>query len=234
MCAATSSQKSSGLPDFFTHWIVSLFVVFALVMAGVAHAAAPPAGASISNQASATYSDASGTTRTVTSNVVQTTVQQVASLTLVANGAQNANPGGVVYYPHTLTNTGNGTDSFNLTTGNTGGFTMASVQIFVDNGSGSPTGSAITTTGPLTAGSIFKYIVVATLPGTATAGQTNAITVTGTSVFDNTKTQSNTDVTTATTNAVVTLTKSASVSSGAAGRTSVIATAVAVLLPVFV
>jgi hypothetical protein len=90
----------------------------------------------------------------------------------------------VVYYPHTLTNTGNGTDTFNLTTSNTGGFTMASVQIFADNGSGSPTGPAITSTGALAAGGIFKYIVVGTLPTTATAAQTNTITVTGTSVFD--------------------------------------------------
>ncbi|MFS2037071.1 beta strand repeat-containing protein [Polaromonas sp. CT11-55] len=218
MYANPPSPRPLGLPHFFTHWIVGLFVAFALVMAGTAaHAAPPPAGTSISNQASATYSDASGITRTVTSNVVQTTVQQIASLTLASNGAQNATPGSVVYYPHTLTNTGNGTDTFNLTTSNTGAFSMASVQIFADNGSGSPTGPAITSTGALAAGGLFKYIVVATLPGTATATQTNTITVTGTSVFDNTKTQSNTDVTTATTNAVVTLTKSASVSSGAAG-----------------
>lgn len=219
MYANPPSPRPLGLPHFFTHWIVGLFVAFALAMAGMAaHAAPPPAGTSISNQASATYSDASGITRTVTSNVVQTTVQQIASLTLAANGAQNATPGSVVYYPHTLTNTGNGTDTFNLTTSNSGpGFTMASVQIFADNGSGSPTGPAITSTGAVAAGGQFKYIVVATLPGTATAGQVNNLTVTGTSVFDPTKIQSNTDTTTATTNAVVTLTKSASVSSGSAG-----------------
>ncbi|MEO7886910.1 MAG: hypothetical protein ABI893_02665 [Polaromonas sp.] len=218
MYANPTSPQPLGLQHFFTHWIVGLFVALALALAGfAAHAAPPPAGTSISNQASATYSDASGQTRTVTSNVVQTTVQQIASLTLTANGAQNATPGSVVYYPHTLTNTGNGTDTFNLTTSNTGGFSMASVQIFADNGSGTPTGPAITSTGALAAGGLFKYIVVATLPGTATAAQTNTITVTGTSVFDPTKTQSNTDVTTVTTNAVVTLTKSASVSSGPAG-----------------
>ncbi|WP_431094709.1 beta strand repeat-containing protein [Polaromonas aquatica] len=218
MYANPSSPQPIGLRHFFTHWIVGLFVAVALALAGLAaHAAPPPAGTSISNQASATYSDASGITRTVTSNVVQTTVQQIASLTLAANGAQNATPGSVVYYPHTLTNTGNGTDTFNLTTSNTGGFSMASVQIFADNGSGTPTGPAITSTGALAAGGIFKFIVVGTLPGTATAAQTNTITVTGTSVFDPTKVQSNTDVTTATTNAVVTLTKSASVSSGSAG-----------------
>ena len=196
------------------------YVVLALSLlcvALVAHAAPPPAGTTISNQASATYTDGSGVSRTVTSNVVQTTVQQVASLTLAANGAQNATPGSVAYFPHTLTNSGNGTDSFGLSQSNTGGFTMANVQIFADNGSGQPTGPALTTTGALAAGATFKFIVVATLPAGATAGQTNTITVTGTSTFDATKTSSNTDTTTVTNNAVVTLTKAVSSASGAQG-----------------
>jgi trimeric autotransporter adhesin len=218
MYAIPTSPQPLGLKSFFTHWIVGLFVAFAMVMAGfAAHAAPPPAGTSISNQASASYSDASGVTRTVTSNVVQTTVQQVASLTLVANGAQNATPGSLVYYPHTLTNTGNGSDTFNLLTSNTGAFGMTGVQIFADNGSGQPTGAAITSTGPLASNAAFKFIVVGTLPGTATTGQTNAITVTATSVFDATKTTTNTDTTTVTTNAVVTLTKAVSATSGAPG-----------------
>jgi uncharacterized repeat protein (TIGR01451 family) len=177
----------------------------------------PPAGTSITNQASATYTDTSGVVHTVTSNVVQTTVQQVGSLTLTQNGAQNATAGSVVYYPHTLTNTGNGTDTFNLTTANAGGFTMSSVQIFADNGSGQPTGPALTSSGPVNSNATFRFIVAATLPGTATAGQTNAITVTATSVFDNTKTANNTDTTTVTNNAAVVVTKAVSAASGNAG-----------------
>ncbi|OYZ02019.1 MAG: hypothetical protein B7Y42_02960 [Polaromonas sp. 28-63-22] len=218
MYAMPTHPQPSRLQSLFTHWIVGLFVALALALAGLAaHAAPPPAGTSISNQASASYSDASGVTRTVTSNVVQTTVQQVASLTLVQNGAQNATPGSLVYYPHTLTNTGNGGDTFNLLTSNTGAFSMTGVQIFADNGSGQPTGPAITSTGPLASNAAFKFIVVGTLPNTATAGQTNAITVTANSVFDGTKTASNTDTTTVTNNAVVTLTKAVSATSGAPG-----------------
>src|SRR5437773_2285659 len=190
--------------------------VLVLVALG-AQATPPPAGTSISNQASATYTDSQGVSHTVTSNVVQTTVQQVASLTLTQNGAQNATAGSVAYYPHTLTNTGNGSDTFNLTTGNSGGFTMTAVQIYADNGSGQPTGSPITSSGALAAGATFKFIVAATLPGTATAGQTNAITVTATSAFDATKTASNTDTTTVTNNAVVSVTKAVSAASGAPG-----------------
>lgn len=216
MYATPLSPHTLRLPHFFSHWLAGLFAAVLLTLTSMAaHAAAPAAGASISNQASASYSDGSGVARTVTSNVVSTTVTQVASMTLTANGAQTATPGSVVYYPHTLTNTGNGSDSFNLTAVSAAApFLMTSVQIFADNGSGQPTGSAITSSGPLAAGSAFKFIVVGTLPVTATATQTNVITVTGASALTPAQNASNTDTTTVTTNAVVTLTKAISVSSG--------------------
>jgi len=196
-------------------WIAAALLCLAAI--NVARAVPPPAGMSITNQASATYTDTSGVSHTVTSNAVQTTVTQVGSLTLTANGAQNATAGTVVYYPQTLTNTGNGSDTFSLTTSNTGGFTMSSVAIYADNGSGQPTGSPITSSGALASNATFKFIVVATLPATATAGQTNTVTATATSTFDATKTASVTDVTTVTNNAVVTVNKSVSAASGAAG-----------------
>jgi len=43
--------------------------------------------------------------------VVQTTVQQVASLTLNSKRRAERTAGSVTYYPHTLTNTGNGSDT---------------------------------------------------------------------------------------------------------------------------
>lgn len=216
MYASPLSPQPLRLMHFFTHWLIGLFAVVLLGFAGIsAHAAAPAAGASISNQASASYNDGSGVPRTVTSNVVSTVVTQVASMTLTANGAQTATPGSVVYYPHTLTNTGNGSDTFNLTAVSAATpFQMTSVQIFADNGSGQPTGLAITSSGLMAAGTAFKFIVVGTLPATATAGQTNAITVNGASALTPAQNASNTDTTTVTTNAVVTLTKAVSASSG--------------------
>jgi trimeric autotransporter adhesin len=216
MYANSVSPPLRSAQRFFIHWSVGLLAAFLLLMSSlVVHAAPPPAGTSISNQASATYSDASGISRTVNSNIVQTTVQQVASFTLTANGAQNATAGSIVYYPHTLTNTGNGSDTFALTTLNTGGFAMSSVQIFLDNGAGQPTGSPITSTGALASNANFRFIVVGTLPAAATGS--NTITVTGTSAFTPATTASNTDVTTVTSNAVLTVTKSASAASGAPG-----------------
>jgi trimeric autotransporter adhesin len=209
------SQDIQGWLTKAAGWLAAVLMTFAV--ASGALATPPPAGTAINNQASATYTDSSGVSHTVTSNIVQTIVQQVGALTLTQNGAANATAGSVVYYPHTLTNTGNGTDTFALTTANSGGFTMASVLIYADNGSGQPTGSPITSTGALASGATFKFIVAGTLPNTATAGQTNAIAVTGTSTFDATKTASDTDTTTVTNNAVVAVTKAVSAASGAAG-----------------
>src|SRR5262245_3740741 len=93
--------------------IVTAIACVAAASFGIVRAyAAPPAGTSIGNQASATYLDASSTSRTVTSNLVTTIVQQVASFTLTANGNVTAAPGGQAVFPHILTNTGNGGDTF--------------------------------------------------------------------------------------------------------------------------
>jgi len=184
-----------------------------------AQATPPPAGTSIGNQASVTYTDGSGTSRTVTSNTVQTIVQQVASLSLTAPSTKTASVGSTVYYPQTLTNSGNGTDTFTLAAANAASvtFSMTGITLYADNGSGQPTGPAITSTGALAAGASFKFIVAATVPTTATATQTNTLTVTGTSTLTATVTQSLNDVTTVTANAVITLTKAVSVSTGAPG-----------------
>ena len=105
-------------------WLAISFLLLAaaiwLFASGPAQAATPAAGTRIGNQASATYTDTANVTRTVTSNTVTTVVQQVAALTLTTNGAKQVTPGGQVAYPHALTNTGNGADSFNLATSNGG------------------------------------------------------------------------------------------------------------------
>lgn len=200
--------------------LLALWMLLALAPSPV-HAAPPPAGTSISNQASATYSDGSGVARTVTSNLVQTTVTQVYSLTLTAPGNVTATPGSVVYFPHTLTNTGNGSDTFALATAQTTTPAFTNIEIYADNGSGAPTGSPITSSGVLASGASFKFIVRATVPTSAVAGNTNTITVTATSQGDATRTASNADLTTVTGNAVITLTKAISISSGAPGTTGI-------------
>ena len=215
-----SPNAGIRLSGLVVHWTVSVAIALMLLLASNVVLAAPPgAGTAIGNQASASYTDGSGVTRTVTSNTVQTVVQQVASLTLTANGNKSASPGSTVYYPHTLTNTGNGSDSFGLSAANAGGstFNLTGITLYADNGSGLPTGPAITSTGLLASGAAFKFIAAGTVSGTTTVGQTNNLTVAAASGFSPAQTASNTDITTVTSNAVINFTKSVSTSSGAPG-----------------
>jgi uncharacterized repeat protein (TIGR01451 family) len=205
-------------------FLALLLLGLVLVGAPHAHAAGAPAGAVIGNQASATYSDASLVTRTVTSNTVVTTVQQVASLTFAPNGTKTVTPGGIVYFPHTLTNTGNGTDSFALGATQAGTFTHSALQFFADaNGDGVPDNATpITTTGPVPAGGAVNVVLAGTVPSTAVAGNVNTATLTATSAFNAGVSATATDVATITTNAVVQVTQALDVVSGpspSAGRT---------------
>ena len=215
----TYPKFESARPARMAVWLMGLLFALMLASAGSVFAVPPAAGTSIGNQASASYTDGSGASRTVTSNTVQTLVQQVAALTLTANGTKTSSVGSTVYYPHTLTNTGNGSDTFALTAANGGGsaFNMTGVTIYADNGSGQPTGPAITSSGALAAGATFKFVVVATVPTTSTSGQTNSLTLTATSGINGTQTATNTDTTTVTANAVINVTKAVSASSGAPG-----------------
>lgn len=207
---------------FSQKYFLLALLVFAMLFINTAHAA-PPAGTSIGNQASATYSDDTNVTRTVTSNTVTTIVQQVASFTLTADGDRRANAGGQVAFPHTLTNTGNGADTFALTQSETGTFTHSSVQIYADaNGDGVPDNSTnISTTGEVAAGAAFRFVVVGTVPGSAVSGNTATITVMGRSGVTNTLTRTNADLVTITTQAVISVTKAIDLAYGPAPSSGV-------------
>jgi uncharacterized repeat protein (TIGR01451 family) len=77
----------------------------------------------------------------VLSNQVSTTVAQVGGVTLTNAGNQTAAAGNIVYIPHDLINTGNGTDSFTVTALDPSGLgTFSNVAIYSDpysNGKGS-------------------------------------------------------------------------------------------------
>ena len=156
--------------------------------------AAPAAGTVIGNQATATYNDAGGVSRSATSNLVQTTVSQVKSFTVAASGAKSASPGQTVYYPHVITNTGNGTDTYALNPPTaSGGFTHTGLVYYADaNGDGIPDNfTPITTSGPLASGGQFSFVVAGTVPAATPIGTTGSITV---SVSDTTPTTNTTNV----------------------------------------
>lgn len=100
----------------------------------------PPAGSTISNTATATYrNDAAGITETVTSNTTVVTVAPVEGIALVPNLTVFVPPGGTATFPHTLTNTGNVTETVTLTLTPQAGdnYDLNSLRLFLDaNGNG--------------------------------------------------------------------------------------------------
>ena len=186
-----------------------------------AHAAAPSAGTNISNIASASYTDSNGSNKTVTSNVVTTTVLQVASFTLIADQTKTANANGQVSLSHTLTNTGNGTDTFTVAVVNndtrdntTDKFDFSGLNVYLDaNKDGVPDSQTPVTSVTLTAGQSVNLIVKATTASNnVTAGDLGKLTVSASSGFDASVTAKNVDTVTITNGAVISLLKSASVS----------------------
>ena len=195
--------------------IAATAAIFMFVSA--AQAAAPLAGTSIGNQASASYVDQANVTRNVTSNLVTTIVQQVAALTLQQNLSKTVTAGSQVSYPLTLTNTGNGTDTYSLAQTQTGAFAFTSLTFYADaNGDGvADNTTPITATTALASGGVFRFVAVGNVPTTATSGQVDTMVVTAASVLTPATTATVTDITTVTTNAVINVNKSMSAISGA-------------------
>ncbi len=186
--------RATALRTMLTAASWSLARVFALVVlmcgAGLASGwvhAAPAPGAQISNQASASFLDGSGTLKTTSSNVVVLTVAQVASYVLAADINRAAAPGSTVYFAHTLVNTGNGADRFALTLSRpASSLTLGTLAIYADaNGDGLPDNTVpISSTGLLAPGERFQFVVAALVPSSAAAGSTGRLRVDATSGFD--------------------------------------------------
>ena len=171
MSSMETSTRGSGQVinrafAFFLAALVLLVGPMSLSMLEEAEAA-PAAGTVIGNQASATYTDGTNVQRTATSNVVQTTVAQRAALTLTPTNSLPGVSGSPVVFAHTLTNTGNGSDTFALSGANQGGdtFNFASITFFADvNGDGvADNATPIVSTGPLAAGGIFRFVASVTV-----------------------------------------------------------------------
>ncbi|RPE70911.1 putative repeat protein (TIGR01451 family) [Pacificibacter maritimus] len=195
----------------------SVVAVSALV--GAAAFAAPEAGVVIGNQAVATYQNAAGDTITVTSNTVETVVQQVAGVTLTSNNSETIAPGGKAFLPHVITNNGNGPDSFALSAveDDTGALDTTRLVFYPDaNMDGvADSSTPITETPVLGNGEQFGVVIEASVASTATG--TDDITVTATSLLDGAETSVNTDTLTISTDAIVELVKNMTVDPGING-----------------
>jgi uncharacterized repeat protein (TIGR01451 family) len=206
---------------------MALFSVAALAALSLS-AAAPTAGTNIGNQASASYKDQNGTERQTTSNTVITQVLQIPGLALTQDNTRTVSPGGSVFLPHTLTNTGNGTDSFDLFTENLDEptFSLGGLLIYADtdrDGQPDDITSPITTTGDLTPGESFYFVVGTSVPGSAEDGDYAAFDITATSDFSGTDDLSatNTDTIKISEDAVMTVTKLIDTAQGIPGTTPI-------------
>lgn len=218
-CQHIRPRKRHGSAPWAALFLAVLVFCTALFPAA-ARAQMPAAGTNIENRVAVTYTDPANTTRTVASNLVATRVLQVASLTLVATQTRNAGAGAPVAFAHTLTNTGNGPDSFALTLVNQVGddFDLSAPRVRADaNCDGVADGPVLTTTATLAAGASICLVVEATLP-TAAAGLAGVLRLSAASAFSSTVTAFNDDTARVAANAVINVfNKTISANSGAPG-----------------
>ncbi len=127
-------------------WAVATATISFSALPQVAMAAGTAAGTTISNTASVSYTDPSGTPQTTPSNTVDIKVDELLDVTVVS-----ADPGDVPVQPNstnkvlsfTVTNTGNGSEAFHLTSnGAIGGdqFDPTVTSIYLDNPSSGTVG----------------------------------------------------------------------------------------------
>lgn len=170
----------------------SALVVSTLLFAGEAHATGVTAGTMIQNTASATYNSGTDTT-TVTSNTVNLRVDELLDVAVATlDSAPQPLGSGTAVLTYQVTNTGNGSEAFNLTANSTvsGNSFDATVQsIYVDsNGNGiyDPGVDAAVTNGgaspAIAPDASLAVFVVVSLPAGAPDGGTSQVRLTATSV----------------------------------------------------
>ena len=169
----------------------------------VAYAVGTPAGTVIQSRSKVVYTSSSGLrSDTLLSNIVSITVAQVAAINITpsTNAATTTADSVYVSYPLTITNSGNGTDQFTLSSTSSKGWTRS--LYFDTNGDGvldpgEITAGVITQTSTIAADATYKMFVRVFVPHDATLnGQQDTTVVTATSIFDNTKHNSAKGITT--------------------------------------
>jgi uncharacterized repeat protein (TIGR01451 family) len=192
-------------------------VLLLIACTGLLHAATP-AGTIIKNQASASYRDAGGVVRYTTSNIVETLIQQVAAIQLTQDQSRPVVAGRQIYLPHTLTNAGNGADTFNLQVQNTASddFDLTGLTLYEDaDQNGQPDVFVpLTVTPSLAMHESFSFVVAAQVPAGTPANNTAELRVEAGSEFNNVITAANTDAVVVSDGAVIEVTKRIAATAG--------------------
>jgi len=189
---------------------ITLFLLFSITSV---FAAMTPAGTIIENQAEVTYEDANGNQKAaVYSNVVTITVKQVAGLELSpTTGSSNTPDDTDIYYDLTVTNTGNGTDSYTIA-GSDLPVDWSSTIFKDENGNGvydDGIDTVVSNTGNLVYGSSIDLVIMVSVPAGAEDQSSEALNVAVTSDYDN-SVSSTATFTTTITEAVIHLNKTSS------------------------
>ena len=167
----------------------ALVAMAQLVVPAAAVAQSASASTVIQSQASASYVDFDGVTQVATSNIVQTTVQQVGGFVISAGVSKSAGAGASVAVMHTITNTGNGSDTFTIEVKDNPADAnqFASIDVFADvNADGLADNSISLIGGPALAGAVrtsqpitiaekqsYSYVVVYSVPSSAVPAWSN-------------------------------------------------------------
>ena len=159
--------------------------------------AATPAGTIIRNQASATYLNTDGSQVTVTSNVVQTTIEQVAGVQLVQDQTLHSLSSASVSISHRLKNTGNGNDRFDIQVANVSGddYDLNDLSLFADEDQNgvADSNTAISQSLWLAPDEEFYFVLSASVPSSVTAGDNAQLSLSVMSAFNSTVTDANAD-----------------------------------------
>ncbi|MFZ1387788.1 MAG: hypothetical protein WBP46_08545 [Thiolinea sp.] len=139
--------------------------------------AATAAGTLIKNLATVTYEDSAGNKYSAQSNEAVITVKQVFKAEVSSDTTKTATAGQMVYIQHTITNNGNGTDTYTVSAANdtsiTDDINSGTVKVYRDlNGNGLvDAGEPEVTTVTLDAGDSAELVIAVAVPSSATSGQ---------------------------------------------------------------
>lgn len=171
--------------------------LLACMLLAAAAEAAPPPGTPIDNQAAADFAE---TVTPVASNAVRTTVAGQTGVDLADDRTATGDPGDTISLSHTLTNTGTGDDVYTISYQDLAGddFDFVTLLLFVDADADGVRDAGETTlpsgaTLALASGARALLVVLAEVPGAATAGQVGRLSIAATSGNDPALSDTNTD-----------------------------------------
>lgn len=126
----------------FYHSLAVTVLLLSMALPGAAHAAMTAAGVNISNTATVTFTPPGGDPETINSNTATIQVDEILDVTVVSNDAGYVSaltPSSDNPLSFTVTNTGNGSEAFELSILPPAGadqFDPANIRIYLDDGDG--------------------------------------------------------------------------------------------------